>query len=468
MSTVSDPRTIPASNTGQQIRAGVVMDRSTAFTSSTSPSLPPPAMGVPVWPTVKIDVDAPPAADVDYYVTTAASGTGAKTYTLAASKPPLAVASGNGKRWIVPRNITITVAGATTWVGTVTIIDGQGRKQEVPSTNVFTGAGTQAIGADTDFGVECVEVLSIVQTSSTNNVNVTFGTGNGFGLPAPYYCDFSSVRGVLYNAAGTAFPNTPLATIGAVAGGAQQIDNLILQDLRNADGVTAIGATSAANLGLITGVVGTATPSVQTPDMKTLTEARTARYTAYRLPSNYIPGSAITIRANAGMLTTVSDGTATIDFSAYKNGAGSDLVATAATTINSLTAANKDFVVTPTGLVAGDWLDILVTIAVSDTATGTAVIGKINSLAVLPTVIASTVGENAAWKVGVPNGALSNGNSRYGLVRLGSDNTPTGTQVPDGTADFSYYYVPSDIMGVLGNDYSSTGATSYDKWIYRI
>ena len=91
------------------------------------------------------------------------------------------------------------------------------------------------------------------------------------------------------------------------------------------------------------------------------------------------------------MKTTVSDTTATIDFEAYaKNEAtgavGSDLVTTAATTINSLTAAAKEFVITPTGLVSGDELDIRVTIAIVDSTTATAVIGRIMKLYMLSSV----------------------------------------------------------------------------------
>lgn len=65
---------------------------------------------------------------------------------------------------------------------------------------------------------------------------------------------------------------------------------------------------------------------------------------------------------------------------------GSDLVTTSATTINSLTAAAKEFAITPTGLVAGDELDVRVTIAITDGATATAVIGRIMKLYALLSV----------------------------------------------------------------------------------
>jgi len=52
---------------------------------------------------------------------------------------------------------------------------------------------------------------------------------------------------------------------------------------------------------------------------------------------------------------------------------GSDLVTTAATTMNSLTFAAKAFDVTSTTLGPGDFLDIRISIACNDAATGTAV-----------------------------------------------------------------------------------------------
>ena len=129
---------------------------------------------------------------------------------------------------------------------------------------------------------------------------------------------------------------------------------------------------------------------IQTSDAKNTTVTQRARF-VYRLPMNYVSGQAISVVAWAGMKTTVANGTATVDFEAYKKNdstglAGSDLVTTAATTINSLTASDKAFVIDPTGLAAGDELDIRVTIAITDTATGTAVIGRIMKLYMLPTV----------------------------------------------------------------------------------
>jgi hypothetical protein len=59
-----------------------------------------------------------------------------------------------------------------------------------------------------------------------------------------------------------------------------------------------------------------------------------------------------------------------------------DLCETAAQSINNLTAANKDFVITPTGRIAGEQLDVVLTFGGTDGATGTAVIPQINKVSV--------------------------------------------------------------------------------------
>jgi len=169
-------------------------------------------------------------------------------------------------------------------------------------------------------------------------------------------------------------------------------DNIPLELLRVHDAFQTDLPTTAASddLGLIIGTFGTDAIVVQTSDLKNTTGTQRARF-LYRLPHNYVSGQLISVVAWAGMKTTVANGTATVDFEAYKKNdstglVGSDLVSTSATTINSLTAADKAFVIDPTGLAAGDELDVRVTIAITDSGTGTAVIGRIMKLYMLPTV----------------------------------------------------------------------------------
>lgn len=165
--------------------------------------------------------------------------------------------------------------------------------------------------------------------------------------------------------------------------------NIPLEDVRIWDAFqTNLPTTAAADdLALITGTWGTDSVTIQTSDSKNTTVTQRARF-YFRLPENYVAGQGISIAAWAGMRTTVASSSATIDFEVYlKNDStglvGSDLVTTSATTINSLTASNKEFVVTSTGINPGDELDCRVTIAITDVATATAVIGRIMKLYML-------------------------------------------------------------------------------------
>jgi len=145
-------------------------------------------------------------------------------------------------------------------------------------------------------------------------------------------------------------------------------------------------AGAADDLGLVGGTFGTNTPMLKTSDSKATSVTQRCRFT-FTLPPSYDDAETVQIRAHAGMETTISDSTATIDFEVYESdregGLGSDLCSTAATTINSLTAADVDFTIDASGLVAGDELDVRVSVAITDGATGTAVTGVVGSIAVL-------------------------------------------------------------------------------------
>lgn len=150
---------------------------------------------------------------------------------------------------------------------------------------------------------------------------------------------------------------------------------------------TNLPATSASDdLGLYGGTFASATPKISTGDVKAAGCTRYARF-QFQIPAEYDAGASVTLRAHAGMTTTVADTSALLDVECYKSdreaGLGSDLCATAAQSINSLTDADKDFVITPTGLSAGDVLDIRLTIVVVDAATGAAVIADIGALEML-------------------------------------------------------------------------------------
>lgn len=137
------------------------------------------------------------------------------------------------------------------------------------------------------------------------------------------------------------------------------------------------GTPATDDLGLVGGTFGSATPSLQTEDLKAAGATNNRARAVIALPIHYLTGQDIKVRARAGMLTTVADNSATLDCELYASdneaGVGSDLVSTSATDINSLTLADIDFNVDGSGLSPGDQLDFRLTTAVNDGATGTAV-----------------------------------------------------------------------------------------------
>lgn len=146
------------------------------------------------------------------------------------------------------------------------------------------------------------------------------------------------------------------------------------------------GTAGNDDLGLITGTPGTDAPTLQAGDMGGATISRKAAF-EFVLPAEYDAGETITLRVHAGMLTTVADASATLDaevFVVADTGAvGSDICATAAQSINSLTFANKDFTITPTSRVAGDRLVVILTVAAEDAGDTGVMIPEITNVELL-------------------------------------------------------------------------------------
>jgi hypothetical protein len=140
------------------------------------------------------------------------------------------------------------------------------------------------------------------------------------------------------------------------------------------------GTAANDDLALVGGTFGTDTPSIQTGDVKTLGSTTRRARCLMPLPVEYVAGQTVLLRFMAGLLTTLSDGAATLDVEAFladreAGVSGSDLYSSSAVDIKSLTLANKDFSLDPSGLSPGDLLDIRVSIAITDAASATAVIG---------------------------------------------------------------------------------------------
>lgn len=161
-----------------------------------------------------------------------------------------------------------------------------------------------------------------------------------------------------------------------------------LTDMRVHDAVSSLLPAAAANddMGLVTGTPGTNAPTLQGVDFGGTATDEKCLF-VFALPIEYDAGQSITVRCHAGMLTTVSDGTATLDCEVWSDdGDGTvsaDLCATAAQSINSLTLADIDFAVTPTGLSAGDLLFVRLSFGGSDTGNAGVMIPTITKVSVL-------------------------------------------------------------------------------------
>ena len=146
------------------------------------------------------------------------------------------------------------------------------------------------------------------------------------------------------------------------------------------------GTAANDDMGLITGTPGTDAPTLQGVDFGgTSTDEKGAF--EFVLPAEYVTGQTITLRVTGAMLTTVSDGTATVDAECWvatsAGAVGSDICATAAQSINSLTSADKDFTITPTSLAAGDRLIVRLSFAGSDTGNAGVMIPEVSRVQML-------------------------------------------------------------------------------------
>lgn len=138
-------------------------------------------------------------------------------------------------------------------------------------------------------------------------------------------------------------------------------------------------AGTGSHLGLVTGTYGSAGPELQTGDLKSAGATTRKARMLVMMPNIFIAAGSASFRLRAGMKTTIADTSATIDLSAYQilddGTLSADLITTAAQSINNLTSADKDFTLDASALSPGDRLDVQVSIAVTDAATLTAVIG---------------------------------------------------------------------------------------------
>jgi len=163
-------------------------------------------------------------------------------------------------------------------------------------------------------------------------------------------------------------------------------------DLRVHDALHTVlpGTAASDDLGLVGGAHGTDAPMVQAGDLKAAgTVTRYARF-LWGLPPEYDNDETVQVRVTCGMQTTVADTSCTVDVTAFLvdkdgtlNGAPTDLCTTDSQSMNSVTAASKDFTLTDSSLISGSLLDVGITIVCTDAATGTAVTPSIYAIALL-------------------------------------------------------------------------------------
>lgn len=164
----------------------------------------------------------------------------------------------------------------------------------------------------------------------------------------------------------------------AVARSALVQDDAALYNIPLADWLdTATGAklgasagTPSGAFGLTYGTHGSAGPKILSEAASGNTKTNKMRRT-FMLPPEYVAGQTVVLRVRCAETVAAAAVSTTIDAEVFKldkdGGIGSDICATSLADVDGATAANKDFTITPTGLVPGDVLDIELTGVVTDT-----------------------------------------------------------------------------------------------------
>lgn len=182
------------------------------------------------------------------------------------------------------------------------------------------------------------------------------------------------------------------ASRGSLSQDTSQVYSLEFVNMRVWDAFqTALSATAAADdLGLATGTFATGAPYLVSRDLNALGATTGYARCLFTLPPEYSQSASVAIRLYGGMLTSVASVSATVDAEIYRLDkdttiGGSDLVTTAATSINSTSFAAKDFSMTYAGLSPGDVLDIRLAIA-ANSATASSHFAAIASAEMLLTI----------------------------------------------------------------------------------
>lgn len=145
------------------------------------------------------------------------------------------------------------------------------------------------------------------------------------------------------------------STMSGSLGVVSQTIGVDFSNFRIHDNIDAFIDQAAADdddLTLVQGTFGTNATTVETIDCGGLNDTTQRAMFWFVMPPSYVAGSTVSIVANSGMVTTVADQAATLDFECYvpdyANADGtvsSDLVTTAAQSVNSTTFGDDTFVV---------------------------------------------------------------------------------------------------------------------------
>lgn len=145
------------------------------------------------------------------------------------------------------------------------------------------------------------------------------------------------------------------------------------------------GTAANDDMAIITGTPGTDAPTLQGVDFGGTSSDEKCGF-QFVLPPEYVSGGQIQVVVRAAMLTTVADTSCTIDVQCWPqddNGAAStDICASAAQNMNTLTPANYTFDMTATNRLPGDVLNFRLAFAGTDSGNAGVMIPEISKVTV--------------------------------------------------------------------------------------
>ena len=267
---------------------------------------------------------------------------------------------------------TVTVAGATDEdIGVLferTLISQNYRCTIIPrqTDDVPYMVASKAIAAYTKVYAAAAGKISDSGTIVVGYTLSEAATGDGALVPVVRVPALSARSGLTTDAA-TAY-NIPLSRMGL------------------STTLAMLGASAGAGyFGMTPGTFGSAAPKLIGEAASGNTKTDTCRF-LFALPAEYVAAGTITVRVKARMNNTLTVGGSIDVTGCYKTdgaaGIGSDLCTT---TLQALTTsfANYDFTITPTGLAAGDLLDIQLTGIATDTGGATGYLIEIGAVEIL-------------------------------------------------------------------------------------